>query len=174
MHLLRFVLGFIFPMAPNSIDVAFTRQFESEVHLAYQRMGSKLLNTVRRKTNVIGKSTTFQKIGKGTAGTKTRGGQVPILNLIHTNVEVTLLDRYGGEFIDKLDELKIEHDERAAVTASIAGALGRESDADIVAIGDTSSSNEGSKINDNFKELHLLLDQIRSTLVGTGHMKGSA
>ena len=137
MHLLRFVLGFIFPMAPNSIDVAFTRQFESEVHLAYQRMGSKLLNTVRRKTNVIGKSTTFQKIGKGTAGTKTRGGQVPILNLIHTNVEVTLLDRYGGEFIDKLDELKIEHDERAAVTASIAGALGRASDADIVAIGDT-------------------------------------
>jgi len=137
MHLLRFVLGFIFPMAPNSIDVAFTKQFESEVHLAYQRMGSKLLNTVRRKTNVVGKSTTFQKIGKGTAGTKTRGGQVPILNLIHTNVECTLKDRYGGEFIDKLDELKIEHDERGAVTASIAGALGRASDADIVAIGDS-------------------------------------
>ena len=137
MHLLRILLGFIFPMDPNSIDVAFTKQFESEVHLAYQRMGSKLLNTVRRKTNVVGKSTTFQKIGKGIAGTKTRGGQVPILNLIHTNVECTLKDRYGGEFIDKLDELKIEHDERGAVTASIAGALGRASDADIVAIGDT-------------------------------------
>ncbi len=138
MHLLRFLLALILPMnQDNSIDVAFTKQFESEVHLAYQRMGSKLLNTVRRKTNVVGKSTTFQKIGKGTAGTKTRGGQVPILNLVHTNVECTLSDRYGGEFIDKLDELKIEHDERGAVTASIAGALGRASDADITTQTDT-------------------------------------
>ena len=31
----------------NTIDTAFIRQFESEVHLAYQRMGSKLRNTVR-------------------------------------------------------------------------------------------------------------------------------
>lgn len=138
MFLLRFFLSLILPMnQDNSIDVAFTKQFESEVHLAYQRFGSKLLNTVRRKTNVVGKSTTFQKIGKGIAGTKTRGGQVPILNLVHTNVECVLSDRYGGEFIDKLDELKIEHDERSAVTTSIAGALGRASDADITAITDT-------------------------------------
>lgn len=135
---LRYFLSLFFPMTQdNSIDTAFTKQFESEVHLAYQRMGSKLLNTVRRKTNVVGKSTTFQKIGKGFAGTKTRGGQVPILNLVHTNVECTLVDRYGGEFIDKLDELKIEHDERAAVTASIAGALGRASDQDIMDVTDT-------------------------------------
>lgn len=138
MFLLRFFLGLIFPMTQdNSIDVAFTKQFESEVHLAYQRMGSKLLNTVRRKTNVVGKSTTFQIIGKGVAGTKTRGGQVPILNLVHTNVECTLVDRYGGEFIDKLDELKIEHDERQAVTQSIAAALGRASDQDIMDVTDT-------------------------------------
>jgi hypothetical protein len=138
MRFLRFVFGLFFPLTQdNTIDVAFTKQFESEVHLAYQRMGSKLLNTVRRKTNVVGKSTTFQKIGKGTAGTKTRGGQVPILNLVHTNVECTLLDRYGGEFVDKLDELKIEHDERGSVSMSIAAALGRASDADIVAITDT-------------------------------------
>jgi len=135
---LRFLLGLIFPMIQdNTIDVAFTKQFESEVHLAYQRFGSKLLNTVRRKTNIVGKSTTFQKIGKGVAGTKTRGGQVPILNLVHTNVECILVDRYGGEFIDKLDELKIEHDERSAVTMSIAGALGRASDQDIMDITDT-------------------------------------
>ena len=57
MFLLRFVLGLFIPMnQDNSIDVAFTKQFESEVHLAYQRMGSKLLNTVRRKTNVVGRS----------------------------------------------------------------------------------------------------------------------
>ena len=31
----------------NTIDVAFIKQFESDVHMAYQRMGSKLRNTVR-------------------------------------------------------------------------------------------------------------------------------
>lgn len=140
MNLFRLFLGLFIPFAQdNSIDVAFTKQFESDVHLAYQRMGSKLLNTVRRKTSVVGKSTTFQKLGKGTAGTKTRGGQVPILNLVHTNVECILKDRYGGEFIDKLDELKIEHDERNSVVQTIAAALGRASDADIVAITDTFS-----------------------------------
>ena len=138
MYLLRWLLGFMFPMTQdNSIDVAFVKQFESEVHLAYQRMGSKLLNTVRRKTNITGKSTTFQKIGKGFAGQKTRGGQVPILNLVHTNVECTLVDRYAGEFIDKLDELKIQHDERAATVTSIAAALGRASDQDIMDVTDT-------------------------------------
>lgn len=34
------------------INDAFVKQFESEVHMAYQRMGSKLRNTVRSKTNV--------------------------------------------------------------------------------------------------------------------------
>jgi len=32
-----------------TIDQAFIKQFESEVHMAYQRQGSKLLNTVRFK-----------------------------------------------------------------------------------------------------------------------------
>jgi len=138
MFLLRFLLGLFLPFnQDNSIDQSFVKQFESDVHLAYQRMGSKLLNTVRRKTNVKGSSTTFQKVGKGTAGTKTRGGQVPILNLAHTPVECTLVDRYGGEFIDKLDELKVEHDERQVAVTSIAAALGRASDADIVAVTDT-------------------------------------
>jgi hypothetical protein len=38
----------------NTIDVAFIKQFESEVHMAYQRMGSKLRNTVRMANNVTG------------------------------------------------------------------------------------------------------------------------
>ena len=32
----------------TSIDTAFIKQFEAEVHMAYQRMGSKLSNTVRQ------------------------------------------------------------------------------------------------------------------------------
>lgn len=130
---LRYLLALFTPAATNTIDVAFVKQFESEVHLAYQRFGAHLLGTVRRKDNVKGYSTTFQIAGKGVAGTKTRNGQVPIMNIAHSNVECILVDRYAGEYIDKLDELKVNHDERMIASKSIAGALGRASDLDITA-----------------------------------------
>ena len=57
-----------------SIDQAFVKQFQAEVHEAYQRQGSKLRPTVRSKTDVSGASTVFQKVGKGTAAAKARNG----------------------------------------------------------------------------------------------------
>ena len=112
----------------NTIDQAFIKQFESEVHMAYQRMGSKLRNTVRTVGNVRGSVVRFQKIGTGTASTKTRNGDVTAMELAHTNVEATMADFYAAEYIDKLDELKINIDERQAVAQSAAAALGRKTD----------------------------------------------
>ena len=76
----------------NTIDTAFITQFETEVHLAYQRMGSKLRNTVRTVANVSGNTARFQKIGTGTASTKSRNGQVTPMELAHTTVDVTMQD----------------------------------------------------------------------------------
>jgi len=115
-----------------SIDAAFISQFEEEVKLDYQRMGSKLSNTVRRKTGVKGKDTTFQRAGKGSAGKKSRHGQVPLMNISHTPVKVTLEDWYAGDFVDKLDELKTNIDERKVVSENGAAALGRKADELIV------------------------------------------
>lgn len=117
----------------TTIDVAFTKQFEREVHEAYQRMGSKLRNTVRNVSNVVGKSTTFQKAGKGEASTKSRHGMVPVMNLDHTNVECLLQDFYAGDWVDKLDELKTNIDERQVIAHAGAYALGRKTDTLIVA-----------------------------------------
>ena len=111
----------------NTIDQAFIKQFETEVHMAYQRMGSKLRNTIR-STNVSGSTARIQKIGAGAASTKTRNGDVTTMELAHTNVEVTMTDHYAAEYIDKLDELKINIDERRAVATSAAAALGRKTD----------------------------------------------
>jgi len=111
----------------NTIDQAFIKQFETEVHMAYQRMGSKLRNTVR-STNVSGSTARFQKIGTGTASTKSRNGNVTPMELVHTNVEVSMSDFYAAEFIDKLDELKTNINERQAVAQSAAAALGRKTD----------------------------------------------
>jgi len=111
----------------NTIDQAFIKQFETEVHLAYQRMGSKLRNTVRTR-NVTGSTARFQKIGTGAATTKSRNGNVTPMELAHTYVEVTMADYYAAEYIDKLDELKSNINERQAVTQSSAAALGRKTD----------------------------------------------
>ena len=111
----------------NTIDTAFIKQFETEVHMAYQRMGSKLRNTVRT-ANVTGSTVRFQKIGTAEATTKSRNGNVTPMELTHTNVEATMSDFYAAEYIDKLDELKININERQAVVQSAAAALGRKTD----------------------------------------------
>ena len=112
----------------NTIDTAFIKQFESEVHIAYQRMGSKLRGTVRTAGNVAGNIVRFQKIGTGSASTKSRNGNITPMELTHTTVEATMTDHYAAEFIDKLDELKTNIDERQAVATSAAAALGRKTD----------------------------------------------
>jgi len=111
-----------------SIDQVFIKQFEADVHLAYQQMGTKLRPTVRSKSGVVGQSTTFQTIGRGTASTKSRHGMVPVMNLNHQPVECTLQDYYAGDWVDALDELKINVDERRVVASAGAYALGRKTD----------------------------------------------
>jgi len=123
----------------NTIDQAFIKQFETEVHMAYQRMGSKLRNTIR-STNVSGSTARFQKIGTGSATTKSRNGNVTPMELTHTNVEVSMSDFYAAEYIDKLDELKTNINERQAVAQSAAAALGRKTDELIVAAMDAGAN----------------------------------
>jgi len=112
----------------TTVDQAFITQFESDVHLAFQRMGSKLLNTVRKKDNVTGSTVRFPKLGKGTATSKARHADVVAMDLAHTYVEATMGDWYAPEWIDKLDEIKSNIDERMAYAESAAAAIGRKAD----------------------------------------------
>jgi hypothetical protein len=121
----------------TQIDAVFTKQFQSEVKEAYQRHGSKLRPTVRSKTGVTGTSTFFPKVGKGTAAAKTRHGAVPVMNLEHAQVECILQDYYAGDWIDRLDELKADIDERSVIANAGAYALGRKTDELIIAALDT-------------------------------------
>jgi hypothetical protein len=115
-----------------SINQAFIKQYEADVHIAYQRMGAKLRNTVRVKTSATGATTVFQKTGTGIAATKTRHGMVPVMNVEHTQVECTLEDFYAGDWVDKMDEIKTNVDERKVLVNAGAYALGRKTDEMIV------------------------------------------
>lgn len=112
----------------TSIDQAFIKQFEREVHESYQRQGSKLRNTVRTISEVNGSTAVFQKVGKGTASTKSTHGMVPVMNLSHSAVECTLQDYYAGDWVDRLQELRVNIDERQVIANAGAYALGRKTD----------------------------------------------
>jgi hypothetical protein len=126
-----------------SIDQVFVKQFEADVHLAYQQMGTKLRSTIRSKTGVVGQSTTFQTIGRGTASTKSRHGIVPVMNLNHQPVECVLQDYYAGDWVDALDELKTNVDERRVVASAGAYALGRKTDELIISAMDGANTYVG-------------------------------
>lgn len=111
-----------------TIDQAFVKQFEAEVHMAYQRMGSKLKSMVRNVNGVKGNTVQFQKIAKGSASTKARHAEVVAMNSVHSNVTATLSDFYAADYVDKLDELKVNIDERNIVAQNAAYALGRKTD----------------------------------------------
>ena len=124
----------------SSITNAFITQFEAEVHMAYQRMGSKLKNLVRTVNGVNGSTVKFQKVAKGSANTKARHAEVVAMDLAHTAVSATLTDYYAADYVDKLDELKVNIDERQVVAQSAAYALGRKTDEVLIAILDAATS----------------------------------
>ena len=124
----------------SSITNAFITQFEAEVHMAYQRMGSKLKNLVRTVNGVNGSTVKFQKVAKGSANTKARHAEVVAMDLAHTAVSATLTDYYAADYVDKLDELKINIDERQVVAQSAAYALGRKTDEVLISTLDAATS----------------------------------
>ena len=128
----------------TSVNLSFIKDFESEVHTAYQRQGSLLRGTVRTTNSVVGASTTFQKVGKGAAQQKSRHGKVPTMNIDHTPVECTLVDYYAGDWCDKLDELKINIDEKMVTAQAGAYALGRTTDTLITTALDEVTTNTAS------------------------------
>ena len=124
----------------TSITNSFITQYERDVHDVFQREGSVLKPTVRFKSDVVGSVATFQKIGTGTATTKARHGTITPMNQTHTAISTTLADFYAGDWVDKLDEAKINIDERMAIARGGARALGRKCDDQILTTLDSTST----------------------------------
>ena len=121
----------------TSVSTAFIKQYIADVHMAYQQKGSKLRNAVRLQTGIVGSTADFQKSGKGVAGRKTRHGNVPVMNATHSVVTATLEDWYAADYIDKLDENKMNIDERQIIIDNGAYALGRKIDELIITVLDS-------------------------------------
>lgn len=120
----------------NTIDQSFITQYDSDVHMAYQQFGSKLRNTVRLKSLNPGQIASFPLLGKGTATDKARNGDVVPMNPIHSNKTVTSTDKYAPEYLDSLDDIKNNIDDRMLYARTGAGALGREVDSRLFTVMD--------------------------------------
>ena len=149
----------------STITNAFITQFEAEVHMAYQRMGAKLKSLVRTVNGVSGSSVKFQKLAKGTATTKARHAEVVAMNSAHSNVSATLADYYAADYVDKLDELKTNIDERGVLARNAAYALGRKTDDVIVTVLKAATS-IANNINSSATNMTLIKAQNMLTVFG--------
>jgi hypothetical protein len=123
----------------TSIDTAFITSYEAKVCEVFQRRGSYLKDAVRLKTDVVGSTAVFQKIGKGVATTKARHGTITPMNQTHTAPSCTLADFYAGDWVDRLDESKTNINERDAIASGGAMALGRKVDDQITTVLDATT-----------------------------------
>ncbi len=113
-----------------SIDIekSFVKQFEAEVHIAFQQQGTKLKPTIRCRENVVGGTCVFARLGTSQANTKTRHEKIITTNISHDTADCILEDFYTGDWVDRLDEMKTNIDERRVVALVGANALGRKID----------------------------------------------
>jgi len=115
----------------TSISTAFIGDYNADVHMVFQREGSMLRTGVFTKDNIIGSTAYFEKLGTGTATTKSRHGEITPMNATHTQPSCTIVDFYAGDFVDLLDEAKTNIDARMAYAKAGAYALGRKVDSQI-------------------------------------------
>lgn len=132
----------------TTVNTAFIRMYESEVKAAYQREGSLLRNTVRTRTNVGAERVYFPKLGKGAATSKARHADVVPMDLEHTRVYADMTDHYAPEYIDDLDQAKINWTVRSDYARASAWALGRKTDELIIdALGQTGNTVAATSLN---------------------------
>lgn len=116
----------------TSVPTAFIQLYESEVKAAYQREGSLLRGTIRTRSNAGAERIYFPKLGKGAATSKARHADVVPMDLEHTRVFADMEDYYAPEYIDDLDQAKINWTLRSEYARASAWALGRQTDALII------------------------------------------
>ena len=110
------------------ISTAFVAEFSADVKHAYQSMGSGLLDRVTTRTNVVGSTYRFHKMGKGLASARITQSDVVPMNVSNSNVTATLSDWEAPEFSDVYDMEKISYDERQELVKTVAGAIARRAE----------------------------------------------
>lgn len=142
--------------AGTSLSNSFVTMFSDDVKQAYQQMSSKLVDSVRVVRNVTGSTYKFHKLSKGgsiknkarfedltamsdTSKSLTSPGAYTGGTAQNSIVTATLNNFHSAEYIDDLDQFKTNIDLRSTFAQSIAGALARAVDQEIISAFDSST-----------------------------------
>lgn len=115
------------------VTTAFVNQYRDNVSLLSQQKGSKLRPAVRNESQT-GEYEFFDQIGAAAAARVTnRHGDSPSMQTPHSRRRVGLVDYEWGDYVDKLDKVRLLNDPTSAYALSAAYAMGRSQDDEIIA-----------------------------------------
>ena len=134
----------------TTVPTSFIEQYEAEVKHVYQREGSKVRGTVRTRNQVGAERIYFPILGKGKATQKGRHADVVPMDLEHTRAQADMEDHYAPEYVDDLDQAKVNWSLASEYARASGWALGRQTD-DILftAMDQTSNDVSITTVNDN-------------------------
>tara|TARA_R110001583_G_scaffold21092_2_gene80308 strand:- start:517 stop:1410 length:894 start_codon:yes stop_codon:yes gene_type:complete len=136
--------------AGTSVSNAFVTLFGDDVKHAYQQQTSNLLNSIRVVRNVTGSVYKFNTLTKGgTIKDKARFEDIVVMSdtsksltspgaytggtAQNATVSCTLSNYHSGEYVQTLDEIKVNIDLRSSFATSMASAMARATDQAVVA-----------------------------------------
>lgn len=133
-----------------AIDTVFVKQFSSNITILSQQRGSKLRDKVMYKGGIVGEDWYVDQLGKRTAKKKTtRGSDVEYTAGDWQRRKLSPVTIYDADLLDKEDKVKMLSDPTSPTAISIAMAIGRGIDAEIISAafgtayyGKTGSSSE--------------------------------
>jgi len=124
----------------TTVPVSFIQQYEAEVKQVYQREGSLLRGSIRTRNQINAERVYFPILGKGSATSKARHADVVPMDLEHTRVYADMADYYAPEYIDELDQAKLNWSLASEYARASGNALGRETDNVIITALDAATS----------------------------------
>ena len=112
-----------------SVTEAFVQQYSDNVMLLSQQRGSVVSGAVRVKSGVVGKRTSFERIGATSMQARTsRHADTPLISTPHTRRWANLADYDWADLIDNLDEVKMLISPESPYAQNAAWAAGRTKD----------------------------------------------
>jgi len=107
-------------------------EFDNEVKQAFQTAGG-LRPTVTVRTNVVGDTYKFRKMGKGLANQKPSQADVTPMDVSHSTQTATLANWNAPEYTDVFDAATVNFDEQKELAYVVTSALGRRLDQLVIA-----------------------------------------
>tara|TARA_B100001939_G_scaffold98122_1_gene84422 strand:- start:1028 stop:2038 length:1011 start_codon:yes stop_codon:yes gene_type:complete len=117
----------------TQITTAFVKQFDANVQLLVQQMGSRLRNAVTLESGKVGEEVFMDRISATAAQKVTsRHADSPLISTPHDRRRVTPVDYDWGDMIDNPDKLRLLIDPASAYSQNAAMAMGRSMDEEII------------------------------------------